>query len=163
MSHPQPNFNRMLQLIDEVFATRHDPGQLQVNKQQLKKLEKIHPATLSQSENENGPLIWVLVIPTVNKIMLDFLEGTISEKELLKRTPLQVNYDCIYLCSATTLPESRGKGETKKLCVKAIKEIQKDHSIDALFVWPFTKEGESLAESVARECGLNLFKKTAQH
>lgn len=158
MSHPKSNFQRMLTLIDEVFATRNDPDQIQVDQKQLKKLQKIHPATLSELENEDGPVIWVLIIPTTKDIMNDFLQDKISEKELLEKTKAGDSYDCIYLCSATTLPEYRGKGETKKLCVAAIRSVCNIHPIKTLFVWPFTKEGERLAAKVANECGLELLK-----
>jgi hypothetical protein len=160
MTHPKPNFSRMMEVIDEVFATRNDPDQLQVTPPQLKKLEEIHPATLSELSDKHGPLIWVLVIPTTENVMQQFLKGFISEKELLNQTKPGEVYDCIYLCSATTLPEYRNKGETKKLCVKAIRAICKDHPIKTLFVWPFTREGEALAGAVARECGLSLLSKS---
>jgi hypothetical protein len=163
----KPNFSRMLELIDETFATRRDPGQIQVTQAQMKKLQNIHPATLSELTNEDGPLIWVLLIPTTRSIMDDFLSGKISEAELLENTKPPSNrqgsvnqgYDCMYLCSATTLPEARKKGYTKKLCLKAIKSISKDHTIKTLFVWPFTKEGEHLAKSIANECGMELLVK----
>ncbi len=146
----------MLDLIDEVFSTRNDPDQIQVNQQQLKKLQAIHPATLTEFANEDGPLIWILIIPTTNSIMNDFLEGKISEKRLLEKTKEGDKYECIYLCSATTLPEFRGKGETKKLCIKAINSITEVHTIKTLFVWPFTKEGGVLAQKIANECDLEL-------
>lgn len=158
MSHPKPNFQRMLTLIDEVFATRNDPDQIQVNQKQLKKLQNIHPATLSELENEDGPAIWILIIPTTKDIMNDFLQHKISEKELLAKTKAGDSYDCVYLCSATTLPEYRGKGETKKLCIAAIRSVCNTHPIKTLFVWPFTKEGELLAAKAAKECGLELLK-----
>jgi hypothetical protein len=150
----------MLQLIDEVFATRNDPGQIQVNQAQLKKLQAIHPRTLSEVANNSGPLIWILLIPTTKAIMHDFLEGKISEKQLLEKTKIGDTYNCIYLCSATTLPEYRGKGETRKLCLTAINAIRNEHSIDTLFAWPFTPEGERLAEKLAAQTGLALLKKT---
>jgi hypothetical protein len=156
MYHLKPNFKRMMDLIDQTFATRNDPGQIQVTQAQMKKLESIHAATLSEIANEDGPLIWILLFPTTHQVMNDFLERKISEKELLKQTQPKQNYDCIYLCSATTLPEARGKGETKKLCLKAIREICKDHKIRTLFVWPFTTEGEKLAASIANECSMEL-------
>ncbi len=157
--HPKPNFNRMLELIDETFATRKDPGQIQVTQAQMKQLEAIHPATLSEKANDDGPLIWVLLIPTTKTIMNNFLSGKISETQLLEQTKPQQNYDCIYLCSATTLPEARGKGDTKKLCLAAIEEISKDHNITSLFVWPFSKEGGQLAQKIADELKLPLLKK----
>lgn len=156
MYHLKPNFKLMMELIDQTFATRNDPGQIQVTQAQMKKLETIHPSTLSEFANENGPLIWILLIPTMRSVMNEFLEGKISEAELLKKTKPKQNYDCIYLCSATTLPEARHKGETKKLCLRAINEICKDHSILTLFVWPFTKEGEKLASVIAKECCMEL-------
>ncbi|MGZ3899186.1 MAG: hypothetical protein ACXVO9_13390 [Bacteroidia bacterium] len=160
MSHPKPNFSRMMKVIDEVFATRKDPDQLQVTPQQLKKLEKIHPATLSELSDDNGPLIWVLVIPTTTNVMREFVKGNISEKELLERTNPGDSYECIYLCSASTLPEIRSKGKTKKLCLEAINAIRKDHPVKTLFVWPFTREGNALAETLAKECGLKLLKRS---
>jgi hypothetical protein len=156
----KPNFDKMLSLIDETFATRNDPGQIQVTQKQMKKLQAIHPATLSEKSNDDGPLIWVLLIPTTKTIMQDFLTNKITETQLLELTPLKTNYDCIYLCSATTLPEARGKGDTKKVCLKAIEEICKDHSISSLFVWPFTQEGEQLAKKIAGELNFQLLIKT---
>ncbi len=158
MPKPLPNFNRMMQLIDEVFATRQDPNQLQVSQAEMKKLKQIHPATLSELADENGPVIWALLIPTTNEVMNDFLAGKISEKDILTKTKPEEEYNCIYLCSVTTLPEYRGKGQSKKLCLDSIKAICKDHPIQTLFVWPFTKEGELLAGSIAKACGLPLLK-----
>lgn len=159
MPHPKPNFNKMLQLIDETFATRNDPGQIQVTESEMEKLQAIHPSTLSEVADDQGPLIWVLLIPTTKNIMNEFLVGTISEKQLLENTTPKDNYDCIYLCSATTLPEHRGKGQTKQLCIDAIHTICKEHNIKNLFVWPFTKEGELLANSIAKDCKLQLLTK----
>lgn len=147
-------------LIEEVFDTRKDPNQIQVTKRQRQKLLNIHPATLTASENENGPLCWILLIPTTMDIMHQFLKGEISEKELLDRTPIGVSYNAIYLCSVTTLPEARNQGKTKQLCLKAIQEITKNHQIEALFVWPFSEAGEALATSIANASYMPvLFKK----
>lgn len=159
MSLPKPNFNRMLQLIDEVFATRNDPDQIHVNQDQLIKLQAIHPATLSELSDDNGPLVWVLVIPTTNAIMIDFLSGNISEKQVLDNTLPGEAYDCLYLCSATTLPEARRKGLTKKVCLEAIAKISEQHRLRTLFVWPFSSEGSALAGSLAKQLHLNLFVK----
>jgi hypothetical protein len=155
----KPNFQKMLALIDETFATRNDPGQIQVNQAQMKKLQAIHPSTLSEIGNDEGPLIWVLLIPTTKTIMQEFLQNKISETQLLKKTKPGHSYDCIYLCSATTLPEARRKGQTKQLCIQAIQNICKDHPVNTLFVWPFTKEGENLAQKVANVLGMSLLRK----
>ena len=153
------NFERMMQLIDEVFGTRQDPGQLQVTRAQQKKLASIHPSTLSEYKNNDGPLIWVLMIPTTEEVMNDFIGKKITENELLERTPLNAEYTCIYLCSVTTLPEMRGKGKTKELCLSAISSICRNHPIKTLFVWPFTAGGDHLAKTLAKQTGLKLLER----
>jgi GNAT superfamily N-acetyltransferase len=85
-----------------------------------------------------------------------FLENKISEKELYERTPLNIPYEALYLCSAMVLPEYRRKGIAEKLTLKAIESIRKDQPIKALFVWAFSKEGEALAEKIAARTGLPL-------
>jgi len=152
----KPNYNRMLTLIDEVFATRNDVEQIQVTERQMDKLNRIHKNCLTEFADERGPLIWILLIPTTSLVMQDFLTGKITEKELLENTPIGVPYDVVYLCSATTLPEARNQGKTKQLCLSAIEEIRKNNAIKKLFVWPFTKEGEALAKSIANASSLKL-------
>lgn len=149
----------MFGIIDEVFATRNDPDQLQVTPVQQKKLAALHPSTLSELADEHGPIVWVLVIPTTETLMREFLSGTISENQLLDKTKPGDKFEAIYLCSATTLPEYRGKGKTKKLCLDAIRSIAAEYPIKSLFVWPFTPEGDKLAKAVADETGLALYKK----
>ena len=85
MSENQANYTRMFALIEETFATRNDPDQIQVTPEQMKKLEKLHPSTLTELADENGPVIWVLVIPTTTNVMNDFLSEKFPKKECLKR------------------------------------------------------------------------------
>lgn len=152
----------MMQLIDDTFEMRNDPGQLEVNEEQREKLAALHPATLSELANADGPLIWVLLVPTTQALMSSFLAGTLSEKELLEQTPLAASYDCLYLCSVSTLPEVRGKGQTKALCLKAIRSITAEHPIQTLCVWPFSQEGLGLAKSLANTLGMELLVKEAR-
>lgn len=139
----------MIALANETFALQNDPQQLQVNEEVMKKLEQLHPSTLSEYIDGDGPVIWVLLIPTTKDLMNLFIAGKIGETELLNKTPSGIKYEALYLCSALTLPEFRGKGLTKKLCLHAISKIRKMHPIQVLFVWSFSKEGEKLAASIA--------------
>lgn len=150
------NYERMMEIINEVFATRNDPDQLQVTRDDVKRLQAIHPATLSEYNEGEGPIVWLLIIPTTNEIMEKFLRGEISENQVLQRTKPGEKYDAIYLCSATTLPEYRGKGITTRIALEAIDAIRKDHPITSLFVWPFTEQGKHLAEKLAAKTGLTL-------
>lgn len=152
----KPNYNRMMNLIDEVFSTRKDPGQIQVTSNQMKKLMQIHPDCLTEFADEQGPLIWILIIPTTTLVMEKFLKGGITEKEILDQTPIGVPYESLYLCSVTTLPELRHQGKTKQMCLNVIEKMQKNNHIKNLFVWPFTKAGEALAKSLANASSLSL-------
>lgn len=155
----QNNYQRMFELIDEVFALKGDEEQLQVNDQQREKLSALHSATLSELANDAGPLIWCLIIPTTNDLMQAFVSGQINETQLLERTPLHQSYTAVYLCSVTTLPEARRQGNTFKLCLDAVNAIRNEHPIDHLFVWPFTQEGRALAFKLASKLQLPLLER----
>ncbi len=157
MKKSPTNFERMLQLAEEVFASRTDPDQLDVNEKVLEHLREIHPATVSSHEEEGGPVAWLLVIPTTLELMQKFLTAEISERQLYEQTPLHATYEALYLCSAMVLEEYRRKGFTKKMSLEAIDMIRKDHPIQALFVWTFSKEGLLSAEALAKSVKLPLY------
>lgn len=149
----------MIQLADEVFATKSDPNQLDVNETIIERLLQIHPSTVSEYDDGNGPAAWVLLIPTTLELMKRFLEHSISEKELFDLTPMDVPYEALYLCSAMVLEEFRRKGIAKRLALNAVEHIRKDHPLKALFVWTFSKEGDLGAETLARITSLPLYKR----
>ena len=153
------NFQRLIQLADEVFAVKSDPSQLDVNQEVRERLLRMHPSTLSEYNEGNGSVAWVLLIPTSRDLMNRFLSCEISEKELFEMTSLDVTYDAIYLCSALVLDEYRRKGITKKLALTAIEQILKKHPLKAAFVWAFSPEGDLAAETIARLAGLPLYKR----
>jgi GNAT superfamily N-acetyltransferase len=153
------NYERMIQLSEEVFSSRTDPDQLNVNENVMDHLQLIHPDTISEYDDGNGPICWILCIPTTIDLMTQFINQKISERELYELTPLNTKYEAIYLCSALLLEEFRGKGIAQRLGVRAIENIKMDHSIKALFFWSFSKEGEKLAEKVSGLMGLPLFKR----
>ncbi len=74
-------------------------------------------------------------------------------------TPEKAKFDALYLCSALVLEEYRRRGIVKNLVLEAISEIRKDQPLQALFVWPFTREGELAAEAIAQSVSLPLFKR----
>ena len=139
----------MIQLADQVFAVKTDANQLSVDEKVISQLQRIHPASVSEYNDGNGPIAWILVFPTTLMLMTRFLRHDISEKELFELTPPDTEYEAIYLCSALILPEFRGKGIAKNLSIQAVESIKKDHPIKFLFVWAFTKEGNALAEKIA--------------
>ena len=153
------NYERMIQLAEEVFAVKSDPSQLDVDQEIIERLKKIHPATVSEQSDENGPIAWILLIPTTLELMNMFLDKKISEKELFHLTPLNSTYEALYLCSALVLEEYRRKGITKRLALEAIESIRKDHPLKSLFLWAFSKEGELASETLARLTSLPLHKR----
>jgi len=153
------NFERMIQLSDEVFSSRTDPDQLNINENVMEYLHFIHPDTISEYDDGNGPICWILCIPTTLDLMNQFINKEISERELYELTPLNIKYEAIYMCSALLLEEFRGKGIAQKVGMKAIENIMLDHSIKALFFWSFSKEGEKLADKASALMGLPLYKR----
>jgi hypothetical protein len=153
------NFERLIELSDEVFSSRTDPDQLNVNENVMEHLQLIHPDTISEYDEGDGPVCWVLCIPTTLDLMNKFINKEISERELYELTPLNAKYEAIYMCSALLLEEFRGKGIAQRIGMKAIENIIVDHSIKALFFWSFSKEGEKLAQKVSGLMNLPLYKR----
>ncbi len=151
----------MMGIIEETFSTREDPSQLQVDQKVLARLEEIHPSTLMEFDDGKGPAIWILIIPTITELMEKFLAGKISEQEMFNETKPGMNFDCIYLCSATVLPEYRRKGMAMKMTIEAIKSVRKDFQIKTLFVWPFSEAGKLLAEKIGEQSHLEMKIKVA--
>lgn len=156
---PDDNLSRMIHLADEFFETRNDPAQISVTEDVMERLRRIHPSTLTEANDGNGPIAWIMVIPTTHEIMEQFIAEQITERNILDATPLDVSYNAIYLCSALVLPEHRGKGIAKGLVIDAVTSIRNDHPIRDLFYWAFSAEGQKLAESVATSVGLSLRKR----
>jgi ribosomal protein S18 acetylase RimI-like enzyme len=159
LTRTQENLARMIRLANEVFGMKQDPTQISVNTKVIARLRKIHPSAMTQKSTKNGPIAWILVFPTTEGLMIQFIKRQINERDLLKKTPLGVEYDAIYLCSALVLPEYRRKELAKRLMCKAIKSIQKQHPIKFLFYWAFSAEGKKLAVSVAKNLSLSLYKR----
>ncbi len=153
------NLERMIRLAEEFFETKNDPTQISVTAEVMERLRRLHPATLTEQDDGEGPVAWILAIPTTNSLMNRFIAKQINEQELLDETPLHGTYEAVYLCSALVLPEHRGKGLAKKLTCQAIESIRMEHPIKYLFYWAFSIEGTKLAESISRKTGLPLLKR----
>ncbi len=153
------NYERMIKLADEVFETKDDPNQLDVNEDVIEELLQIHPATVSEYDNGEGPIAWVLLIPTTIQLMNQFIQCEISEKQLFELTKEEKIFNTIYLCSAMVLEEYRKNGIAKNLVLDAIEMIRQDHSITALFVWSFSKEGDFGAETISTITSIPLYKR----
>jgi GNAT superfamily N-acetyltransferase len=151
----------MIRLAEEFFDMKNDPGQLSVDEESMARLRAIHPDTMSEEKDENGPIAWVLVIPTMHALMEVFIRGEINERELLEKTLPGGVYDALYLCSALVLPEHRGKGLARRLTSRAISSIRIDHPLRSLFYWSFSGAGDTLAASIAREFDLPLYVRKA--
>lgn len=156
---PKTNYERMIQLAEEVFAVKNDPEQLDVDQEVINRLQQMHPLAVSAYDDGNGPVAWLLLIPTTHDLMERFLIKEISEKELFNLTPIHTRYDALYLCSALVLEEYRRKGIVRRLALAAIENIRQDHPLKSLFVWPFSKEGDLASENLAQLTSLPLFKR----
>jgi ribosomal protein S18 acetylase RimI-like enzyme len=152
----EENFYRMIRLPDEFFGARSDSTQISVTSTEMKKLQRIDPDTMTEKRTARGPVAWILVLPTTHELMNKFLQKKITERQMLAKTPVDKDYQAAYLCSALVLPEYRRRGIAKKLLMKAIRTIQKRHSIDTLFYWGFSPAGSALAHSAAKALHLPL-------
>jgi ribosomal protein S18 acetylase RimI-like enzyme len=156
------NFERLIRLAEETFDAKNDPDQLNMTDADRAQLARLHPATMSQKADENGPVAWMLIFPTTRALMERFLTGEIGERQLLHETQPGMRYDSVYLCSALVLTEYRGQGIARRLARSALRAITNDHPIKTLFIWPFSSEGDRLASSLAKEFDLPLRRRKAR-
>ena len=154
------HLERMIALADEVFDARQDPDQLQVDDQVLARLEAIHPSCVSEYVDGDGPVAWILMLPTTGSLMQKFLLGELSENQLYLTTPVTGPYDALYLCSALVLPEYRRQGIARRLAMEAAGRLIADHPIRDLFVWTFSEEGAAASRALADAFRLPLHFRT---
>ncbi|MFM2136647.1 MAG: hypothetical protein RL021_2047 [Bacteroidota bacterium] len=153
------HFRRMIRLAEEFFAAKNDPDQLDVDEDVIARLQALHPSTLSEEVVGDGPVVWILLMPATEATMQRFLRKEINERQLLENARTGDRFDAIYLCSALVLPEFRKQGRAERTALNAIREIIADHPVTALFVWPFSNEGERLALRLADALQLPLHKR----
>ena len=67
------NYERMIKLSDDVFSSRTDPDQLNMNENVMEHLQLIHSYTISEYDDGNGPVCWILCIPTTLDLMNKFI------------------------------------------------------------------------------------------
>lgn len=149
MNKEKSNFERMIDLVEEIFSTRNDPEQLQVNEEVIEQLIQLDPHFVSELDEGKGPCCWILLIPSNTELMHRFLDAEITEQELFERSRTLTTFTTLYLASALTLPEYRNKGITFHLCISAILELQKKYSFQDYFAWTFTEEGKHLAAKIS--------------
>lgn len=145
---------RMIACAESFFETKNDPSQLSITPEVMERLRSLHPRSMTEIADAEGPYVWIIVIPTMNATMEEFLAGRIGERELLDQTPPGHAYEALYLCSALVLPEFRGRGLARKAVCDAVAVLRAAHPIRTLYFWGFSPEGVRLAASVARRTGL---------
>ena len=145
----------MREIAEKIFGTSVDPTQIPITEESADKLNKLTSHWLKYRLDENrNPLSWVVVVPTTKEIAARFLRGEITERQILEEAIPLDKYSALYLCSAITIPENRGKGLASELIKEAIHEIPKTDDY-ILFAWPYTKEGEMFIKKMQKD-GLKI-------
>lgn len=100
------------------------------------------------------------VILTSIDIMNLFLQGKITERELLFESRKIKSYNSIYLCSSIIIQEYRRFGlifEAGKILLKKI--IEKNNFNPVIFGWTFSEAGSNLLKKTAKHFNLEYFEK----
>lgn len=94
------------------------------------------------------------VLPCSKKLMRQFLNGKITERQLfycIREEITYQNFETIYLCSALLLPEHRGQGLAAQSMADQVKKISSMRKGKTeIFAWPQTLEGKKMAQNVAK-------------
>lgn len=146
---PEETVREMNRIAEEMFGTTHDPEQIPITRESADKLDALTSHWLVYEHDVGGkPISWVVVVPTQRDLAERFLRGEVSERRLLDLTKPELMYDALYLCSAITVPEHRGRGLASKLLLAAV--AQAPLAPGALvFAWPTTDEGRRLVARIS--------------
>jgi hypothetical protein len=148
---------KMRKMAEEFFGTQIDPDQIPINNESIQKLISIRKDTILSEVDENeSPISWIVVIPTSIRTMDRFLKKDINERQLLDEAVREKKFEALYLCSAFTVLEHRKKGLAKKLILKAISKFANDKNIK-LYAWPYSKEGKAGTEALSKFLNRNIF------
>jgi hypothetical protein len=152
----------MMELAEDVFDARNDPEQLDVNEEVIKRFQLIHPASVSEYNEGDGPIAWVLLLPTTLVLMNQFLERRSTKKNCFTRHPctfLTKRFTCVPPWCSMNIA---GRALLNAWLWMLLTGSGKDHTITCLFYWSFTEEGDFAAKSLAKACELPLLLRMAQ-
>ena len=156
------NYQRLLELADQLFNTKSDPEQLDVNEHVIETLQHIDPVLIYEHQFEQEAVAWITLIPS-NKVLTEaFLQGVLTEKMYFEKSVALSTFDTIYLCSAIVLEAFRHKGIVSQHCKAAIEQMCLKHKIEQLAAWPFTTEGLNCAKAIAQKLELPLLLKSTK-
>lgn len=147
---------KSMKIAESFFGTEKDPDQIPIGEESHEKLLSLHKSSIVYELDEKGdPISWVILVPTTESLMNDFLEGKINERELFEKTTPGDSFNALYLCSVFTVPEHRKKGLAMKLFKKAIADIVGDKDFK-YFAWPYSIEGGNLIKKLEKDIGVNI-------
>ncbi len=138
------------EITEKYFGTQNDPDQIPINRDSLEKFYALSSYCLNCAYEGDKPVSWTVSIPTSLKLMNDFLEQRITEKELFNQTQTGDN-EALYICSAFTVPEFRGKGIAKVLLTEQTQAFLSDNPNMEVFTWIWSNEGDKLVKSLPDE------------
>ena len=156
------NYQRLLELADQLFNTKSDPEQLDVNEHVIETLQDIAPVLVHEHQIDHEAVAWITLIPSNETLTEAFIQGAISEKNYFEKSVVLSAFDTIYLCSAIVLEEFRHQGIVSQHCKAAIEHMRIQHKIKQLAAWPFTAEGLSCARAIAHRLELPLILKSTK-
>jgi ribosomal protein S18 acetylase RimI-like enzyme len=144
-------FDEINELVVETFGIDVDPEQLPPTPEVWQKLLEMNKNSIVVKRTDDGELIGsVCVVPTNEELMQKFIDAEITEKQLFEMTPLQKNYETIYVCAAIIKPEYRKQGWATKMLTESIVGVENGKEAQ-LFCWTVSPEGEKLVSALERK------------
>lgn len=137
---------------------------LKITLQDLSWIVKHLPYCISIAKSNSLVVGSTLVIPCSATIMNDFLLGNIPEQKLLYLAQTEpIQYDCLYLASASFLSEASDSQLISQCFLQSIQTIQSEFpSLHSLFYWSKSQMTKAITDDLAQRLAgdnLNLFKK----
>jgi ribosomal protein S18 acetylase RimI-like enzyme len=136
---------------NEIFSLKGDHEQMPLNRDIIRRMLDLHPASLLWRTTPDKKLIgWLESLPTTRELADRFIEGEITENEMFEATPKQERAEALYIGGAVVLPEYRGQGHASRLVKEAVERIAPDPD-QKIFYWGVSDSGSKAAEAISAE------------
>jgi len=156
--------SKISELAEEFFDTENDYKQMPMSEITYEVVHDRYPGSLFIIKHIQKIIGFTFLLPTTNKMMQDFLDLTINEKELLTRILEQVtmeNCDSLYLVAAFIEPSHRNKGLVISSFTEQIKKFSNWKNMN-LFCWTTTEEWRKMVLKLSKSLAIKIKDRTQQ-
>ena len=139
------------------FEVEKHADLLKLDSSVIAQIQSFDPNLVAVRKDKNKLIAWSVILPTKNDIARQFLDGTITEKEMFNRVMAEKSFETLYYLSFYADEENRGKGAGVYLVGNQTKQLKNDHpEVKNLIATTWGEDGKRTLEALSKRYGLKV-------